>query len=418
MQNIKDNKKAIYISFILFSILLIYQAFLGQYYTIPGTDSVHYKYGGSDISSSSMYLAGIIVAFVGIFRTKHFKRLKLFDINIFILLFVMLIWSIITVAENGLMKVLAQSTSPFVYFLYLGAYIGANGDNWKSVVKLAKYTGSLCIIASFCVALLFLHYYGGYIGNSSHILLLGTGFWPFCIYVLCSKRKFTRIEHIFHYLVMVCGIGTAVIFGARSWLLQLVFLVFLYSYNSIDDSKRNRRLVSVLVGCVAVTIAAIYILTTYYQDQLTYFIGRGLSDSRTWQFKDLFYQYSFLDMFFGKGTFATYYTNHYGDYRYFDNNTIYMLFHYGFIPMITFFIMLFQPAIRTFFSRSLTTKEKMPGAILFLWILSINGLSVYNVVTLDLRNFFIVMLIGRCLWSMEYAKRKQKTVYSSKGYNK
>ena len=94
---------------------------------------------------------------------------------------------------------------------------------------------------------------------------------------------------------------------------------------------------------------------------------------------------------------------------YIDNTMVYTWFHWGFIAMLCLIYILLYPFFKIILSNKASRYDKVRVTILLLWFLSLNGLSVYNTMTLDIRNTFIVILLGK-----EYldCRRLQKNNYN------
>ena len=76
--------------------------------------------------------------------------------------------------------------------------------------------------------------------------------------------------------------------------------------------------------------------------------------------------------------------------------------------MLCLAIIILYPFFKVVFSKYKPRNVKIRSCILFLWFLSINGLSVYNTMTLDLRNTFIVLVMGKVYMDIRTVYNKNK----------
>ena len=112
---------------------------------------------------------------------------------------------------------------------------------------------------------------------------------------------------------------------------------------------------------------------------------------------------------FGQGMTATYTSQLYGDYTFIDNEFFYMSFHYGVFFALAYFV----PYIIAFCS-CLNNKKTMSfwlfsALMIFLWVASVNGLSVYNRIHLDVKSFIMPFLAGHIYQTaLDSAKKRSE----------
>lgn len=376
----------------LFLVLMIYQAGLGSFSYMPGSNSVEYKYGGSDISSFSMYIAFAILVIMGFNRSPiYFKKTKFASALLILLSIIMAFYFASDVVEFGLNRNLAQSTGPIVFFILWGLYLGQESDIWDLTIDVSRILGPTLLIISLLVSLFFVGQYGGHIGNSPQIMLLGNGFWPLAIAMLGNDKKDTKFTKFFLLAALGCALVTAFLYGTRSWIIQCILLLILYLFK--DSNGKVLNLGNILLGGVLLYVVFNTSISNFTENW-DYLSGRMANDTRSFQYQEIFNQFSFTDLFFGQGTYGTYQSSLYGDYKYIDNTLIYTWFHWGFVSMLCLAGILLYPPIKIILSKRYTKGAKMRAAILVLWFLALNGLSVYNTMTLDLRNALIVLALG------------------------
>ena len=401
------RQKTLYIILVLFGILLLYQAAFGSFEYVPGSERVEYQYGGSDISSFSMYIAFALFVISGFKSYMNYgKKYGGLVFVLFILSAIMMSFFIYDMIEYGLHKQLAQSTGPIVFFILWGLFFSQNEDVWDSALKIARIIGPFLIIASVGVSVFFANVYGGHLGNSPQIMLLGNGFWPLAIGMLGNEKQDNSIMKVFFIFCVGCALTTALLYGTRSWAVQCFLLLGLYLFK---ESKGKIINIPTIVLATITGILVISLVENSFSENWDYLSGRMGDNTRSFQYEEIFSQFGFGDLFFGRGTFGTYRSSLYGQYMYIDNTMVYTWFHWGFIAMLCLIYILLYPFFKIILSNKASRYDKVRVTILLLWFLSLNGLSVYNTMTLDIRNTFIVILLGK-----EYldCRRLQKNNYN------
>ena len=393
-KNVSLKCLTIYIIIILFAIYLLFYGSLGYFYTNQGSETVYYKASDSDISSFSMYMAGIMLVIFGVLKLHLANKANNAYLACVLLLFAfMLIFAILSIAEKGLIDVLRMPITPFVYMLFLGVFACLDEEVIRIIKKLSIPIGSVCIIVAFFYVIRFNINYGGVISNSPQIIYLSTGFWPFAFGILTDENSSFK-KKLYIYLVLILALLTAAIYGTRGWCIQVLLLMLIYTFK--NTKKSIGSIIKILIVVAVVFIVAYLIFQKYFPWYYNYLLNRLFSDSRSWQYREIFEQNSFLDLFFGKGMFATYESSHYGAYSYIDNGFIQMLFYFGAIPLLLYVLILLIPLFKCL-KYKIPFRKKMVSMVLVLWILAIGGLSVYNVAIMDMRLFYIVATCAYCL---------------------
>lgn len=382
---------------ILYCIVIFFQVAKGDFLHVPGTNTVNFLYGKTIISSFSMHFATIILIFAGVFKYHSFSKVNIYSLfSFWILGLYMLVYFVSDILEYGFLDIIHQTAGPMVYFVFFGMFITFNENNWEILVKVCRIIAPVLLITSFFVTLSFLKNYGGYIGNSPQILLLGNGFWAMAIATIGTAKKDKLVTQLFFIICIGFGLATSILYATRSWTVQCSLLLLLYYFKQTSIKRIN-------IFYVFISVVLLYLGFTFldknFSDNLEYLSDRLYNNTRSFQYDEIFSQFSLGDLFFGRGTFGTYYSSLYGNYAYIDNTLIYILFHWGLIPMLCVFLLYFVPVLDIFIHRR--SKEcTFRAIIIILWLLSINGLSVYNTIIFDLRNALIVFTLGKCYGEM------------------
>lgn len=411
--NIKEFRKNYDLTTVLiiglYTVFLYCQVTQGQFTQKVGSDSMEFSYGVSPLSSMSMYTASIIAIAIGLVRGfKTNIRYANYYTVLVLLSFVMFLWFVVDSSLNGLTAVLRSSScNPTIYFLFWSMYISMNDKSWNTAVKLARILGPILLVWSLVQSFSFQSLFGGYIGNSPQIVLLGNGICTMFVAMLGHKEKDSFWLVCLFICSIFCGIATAVIYGNRSWNIQCVLLVLIYVYK---QSNRERFRISTIIITALIVYIIFRVISSNLTDSLDFLISRGFSDSRSWQYVEIYNQFSFFDLFFGKGTFGTYKSALYGDYGFIDNTTVMVWFHFGFIAVCCLLYLLLKAPIYLMLSSKSTKAMKITSYICILWFFALNGLSVYNTIIFDLRNVMMAFALGRCV-KLCYDLKKAKVVY-------
>lgn len=417
MDLIKEKKysSTVFLIIIMMSFHAIVRVATGTYVIRQYSNTVYFQIGGNTIATYALYLASILAIVYGFLYCYRMEgRFPTYLLSILFCCMIATTWVVNDIFEHSLSEILReQGVSPFTFFLMFSTYIGTNNRAWKTVVYMSTLLSELFLSLAFIYSLKFAFIYGGLtISQSPQIMCLSNGFWPLVICCLC-KEGHSKFEKKALYLQILVALICSLIYGSRGWIIQSLLLLFLFISKNSDDKKRKVKKLLTVFGAIIIIIAIFVFVSHYFPERTLYLVNKlstGLS-SREWQYNDLLTQYSLSDLLIGKGTFATYNTTVYGEYKYFDNTFINFMFRYGVINAISLFMFIAVPIIKLL-------KEKQKAyyyyaMALFLWLIGLCGVSVYNVMGIDLKSTLMFIVIGRAL-TMCYSKpMKSSTIVNS-----
>lgn len=135
------------------------------------------------------------------------------------------------------------------------------------------------------------------------------------------------------FKVGLCMLSMVVAFllAGRSWVIQSILSLLLVSVSSSSSNKRMRR--ASFIICVAVV--AFLAIGSVFPDVMGTFTERLNEDTRSGQYEVFFAQVDPLTLILGNGSTAGYVYGTQSNYLYFDNQFLYLAFHYGVIPVLT-----------------------------------------------------------------------------------
>lgn len=229
--------------------------------------------------------------------------------------------------------------------------------------------------------------------NSSLMSYYSNAFWLCAIeiYIRITEKKSKKIVYI---LPVVLLIG-AVIIRSRSWVIQSILLLVITvgTVMKLNPHKSSKFLKTFIVVSI-VMIVAFIVLANYFGAFLDSLITKGSSDTRSFQYVEMLEQAPWYKWILGQGMSATYESKLYGDYRFIDNELIYLSFHYGVIFTVAYFLPYIWAIIKAWKAR-----KKLPILmcglwIAILWLMSVNGLSVYNRILMDIKSFIMPLFAG------------------------
>lgn len=346
----------------------------------------------NDITSIVLSIAPIIILLYLLFF-KISKINRFLYINSIILLLVCCTWTAYTVFDEGFTNVIYNRNAPYVYLSILSIY----ATYYMNDIKFFK-KGIVCISAFyiffFVIDFIQISTKAGFFipGNSSLIYNYTYLFWCIAIWIGLTTLKCERISAI-QYIMIFFLIAFSLVIRSRSWLIQsciLLVITILYSFRGIGLSKKIYLIIMMILLC----LFFFYLINTYLYDFMNSFIDKIGIDSRSSQYFDIFTSTSVLQWLSGKGMNATYLTGGV-EYRAIDNQYLYIMFHYGIVMLISYlfpFIFVLKELIK-----DNLRQNWFVVCIIFMWLMALGGLSVYNGLNLDIKNVLIGMFLGQCI---------------------
>ena len=346
----------------------------------------------NDITSIVLSIAPIMVLLYLLFF-KISKINRFLYINSIILLLVCCIWTAYTVFDEGFTNVIYNRNAPYVYLSILSIYVTYYMNDINFFKK-----GIVCIstfyIFFFIIDFIQISIKAGFFipGNSSLIYNYTYLFWCIVIWIGLTTLKCERISTI-QYIMIFFLIAFSLVIRSRSWLIQsciLLVITILYSFRGIGLSKKIYLITMMILLC----LFFFYLINNYLYDFMNSFIEKIGTDSRSNQYFDIFTSTSVLQWLSGKGMNATYLTGGV-EYRAIDNQYLYIMFHYGIVMLISYlfpFIFVLKELIK-----DNLRQNWFVVCIIFMWLMALGGLSVYNGLNLDIKNVLIGMFLGQCI---------------------
>ena len=305
-----------------------------------------------------------------------------------------LIYSVEAITDIGISRAIYSGNLPLIYLLVTGFLVGRKESVWNGVKKIIPL---FVLVYVMLFSYEFIDSYSQFgwavYQNSSMMTYYAHLFWLSVayIYMCITENKFKGL--VYPLLIILC-IGSFLL-RSRSWVIQAILLLIITAFTMYKRKKRSIN--SIIKGFVVVSviaIVAIVLLTTYFSQFVESLIEKGDVDSRSFQYIEMLEQVEPYKWLFGQGMTATYVSKLYGEYTFIDNEIFYMSFHYGIFFAITYFVPYLMAFVGCFKYRRNMRFWLFSALVIFLWIASVNGLSVFNRIHLDIKSFIMPLLAG------------------------
>jgi len=338
-------------------------------------------------------------------------RLRLLSLGARLALYVLLastgVWAIVTYsADEWFSTTIFGSAGPFVWFTLLFILAGTYSATWTYIDPLIRNLAYISCV--FAIRALIGFEYGRYIGGSKYTqyasLLLWLGGWT----LLNSTR--TRGWRL------LCRSLPAVLMGlmalcsqSRSWVVHCCLLGLVFALlRARERGSLVQGLRYLALACALWVVVAALTYTMLPQNVSAAIEGltaRVDEDTRTGQYVAFFRVVPVTDLLFGRGPKGTWYWRNVGDYAYFDNGYLWMLFVGGVPTLVGYVVVLLRPAVQAIARRPMATDAAAAWLLLF-WALALTGLSVYTLPSVGLSSQIMSLCAGRCYLFLAGARER------------
>jgi hypothetical protein len=334
---------------------------------------------------------------------------NLFKLNLLIITLTIIGWTIITFVEVGVKNTFYISTNPLVYITVLAFMIGLDNSLWGRFVQLAPKLAIISIALSFYYYLSFTSIYDGGIlgGNTPVTTYFVTGFWLTAASIVGVNDENKLNLSILLVLIVMLMVLSVVIYS-RGWMIQSIILLLVTSFR-IVNRQRVLRLLKTLIILTVIGSIAYYIIENYYTDSLISLIAKFGRDTRSFQYAEIFDQTPWYQFIIGGGVNVRYYSHVFGEYAYIDNQFIFTAFRFG-ILMLLPYVYFFITPVWVLRKKKMDFKKKCGVYIIIMWLLALGGLSVYNVIIVDIKSIVLPVIAGRCFYLAKLIEPRRSTL--------
>ena len=388
-------KGLLFISIILLMLInLILPGITGSWSKVNYSNAYTYVFNYSLISSISLYLAiFLLYILLALGILSHEKKGKI-NLIVALSILVFFIWCMISVFEANLREIFLSDVSVNIGLIPLFYLLGYDKTVFESAKKVIPYIIVTMVVLILWNSSSFILQYGISVETRSSpskemFSVLISAYW--CYALGMSDNKSTHKS--FKYILGICLLICAFLTRSRSWVIQCVFI--LYSIMVVGTGKNSilRKVLSISVVLLVFTL-----MIVVFPNMTGALFNRIGEDTRSGQYEIFFSQVNPLSLLWGNGPNAGYsYLGNF-NYKYFDNQYIYMMFHYGIIPILCM-ISVISSLFRKVKKVNLNKDEK---AFLFgcrlmsiFFLAALGGLSVYYKLGWNLNTLLVFVFIGR-----------------------
>ena len=341
-----------------------------------------------------------IILFVLIFRCSiHYIKKIHVGIRILLisLIFYYLIWTILSLDKAPIQSVFFEAISTSVILLPVSALLGFDDNIWN-ILKDELLRINLLFCCCFYIAVFsFWSNYGiNWPMNASYKGIFSCWFTSACIMTFIEFPQKNKRKIIYCNLLFI--IAAAFITQSRGWVLQTLILLFIF----VAVLGNRNRYVKILMGFLLIIIAVLGV--SYVFPEITgNLFNRGLEDTRSGQYVIFFAQHSWEDLIFGLGINASYRYLGNANYTYFDNQFMFVMFHYGIFPVIVWlcvYASVFKNS-RVYNEQNRIVLQAAKFVGLFI-LLAYMGVSTYYQIELGYNGVIVMILIGKALREKYY----------------
>ena len=310
-----------------------------------------------------------------------------------------LIWTVLALDKAPAQSVFFESISTSVILLPVAALLGFDDNIWNILENKLPYINILFCCCFYIAVFSFWANYGiKWPMNASYKGIFSCWFTSACIMTFLDFPQKDKRKLIYCNLLLI--IAAAFITQSRAWVLETLILLFIFVAVLGD---RNRS-VKILMGFLLIIIAVLGV--SYIFPEITRnLFNRGMEDTRSGQYVIFFAQHSWEDLIFGLGINASYSYLGNKNYTYFDNQFMFVMFHYGIFPVIAWLCAyastLKGSKIYNEQSRIVIRAAKFVG---FFVLLAYMGVSTYYQIELGYSGVIVMMLIGKALREKYYGR--------------
>ena len=307
------------------------------------------------------------------------------------------IWaSIAYTAEEILSSSIFGGTGPFVWFTLVFVIAGVDRRIWNYIDPVIRTLAYLS--AALALRALMFSEYRYYRAFSKYImytmLLVWLGGWA--LLTATRLRGWRLLGRVALFLVMVF---MAICSQSRSWIILSCLLGVLFVLlRSRDQGSVLSGIRTLIMGGAATVAAAalVYVAIPHtLSNSVNGIVARINEDTRTGQYRQFFSVVPVPDLFLGKGPKGTWYWKDLGEYQFFDNGYLWMLFVGGMPTLVCYVAIVVWPAIRSFYYQP-RGADAAAMYLVLLWALALTGLSTFTLPSVGITSYLVSLWAGRC----------------------
>lgn len=307
-------------------------------------------------------------------------------------IFGLITYSLFAIANNegDLTSVLFGDVPTTVFVIPL-FYLLAEDPSIKLLIKKwVPFLSLFCFIASLISILKFKYLcgFGSYIGWCP-----ARDYFAFGISLYWSTVVLKSNDEHAYFITMGIGILAciaALMLATRSWLIQPMLVMLFATFMAKEIDKVFKRTIIVIFAAGTAFLALSFI----YPEVLDSFLNRIGEDTRSNQYEIFYSQVESASLIFGNGISAGYRYGTDSNYLFFDNQIIYLMFHFGVLAVVPLLYVL----SRCLFGSSKNSQCKF---VALFYLMAILGLSTYYSYTINVGVVLLFSSFGFALNNIE-----------------
>jgi hypothetical protein len=308
---------------------------------------------------------------------------------------------LLAVTGQGYSWLVTDSLSPVVFGMCLGVLLGSDDSLWPRLRRLAP-------IIAYGFGLLGLYeiwkepWAGAVTGvELPPTVFLQTTFWfgAFSLFQLPADRIRAQLISC---LPIALVAFEAVYVQNRSWICQCILAIgarFLL-LNRAGGINRMWKYAVAAMAALMLSAVVLFLAAAVFPEELSGLRQRLMEDTRTAQYMDFFQQVPLSSFILGAGPLATYATGDSFNFLYIDNQLLLILWKFGVLAMMGYFILVLWPGLKLMASGE-AEEDQASATVTSLWLLASLGLSIYHGIVQNPQNFLMILIAGRCYAILE-----------------
>ena len=355
--------------------------------------------GITDLKSVGLNYLALCIGLMLAIKSSTARLIWRKNIPIYVIVIIgVCIWTLHSMLSIGMIETLYASTSPIVYLIILLMLLGGESEYWAILKKIAP------IMAIIYIALAYSMYMevesivhnAKLTGNNPVTSLYVSAIWWIAICVI-DFYEYNFIYKLYVFILIGCSGLFAFMLTYRSWMIQSI-LLFAFALFQSGRSRVEKIFIAILiVGGVSVLSNHI---TSYiaWDEHLNDLSEKMETDTRTFQYEEIFSGTPLYTWLIGGGINATYKSSLNGNTTSIDNQYLFLIFHYGLWFAIPYIWILFSSWINLFLRKNISWARKNLVIIAIMWCMALGGLSVFNAISFNSQTFILSIVLGRCVY--------------------
>ncbi|SEO64033.1 hypothetical protein [Paenibacillus sp. OV219] len=409
----KHNEMSINLKGILFTgivvlmlISLILPGMTGSWTRNDAWKAYTYVFHYSTLTTLCSYMATCLIYLLLLvcIWSNHAKGKALLFIYLSTLVFI--VWTLFTIYEASFQAMLFDDASINMILVPLFYLLGYEKSIFESARRMMPYILVLMcgLILWSCASFIMQFGVSTETIDSPSKEMFAVAISAYWCYSLGTPDN-NRFHRSFKYVLGICLLICAFLIRSRSWVIQCVLLLYAMSTNGSGKKAARRKVLAVF------SVVLVFALIIYMLPNVTgALFDRANEDTRSGQYEIFFSQVEPASLIWGQGYNASYSYIGNENYRYFDNQFIYMMFHYGALPVLCL-LGVISGLFRKINKDHLTAEERayIIGCRMmsFFFLAALGGLSVYFKFGCNLSTLLVFIFIGRGLEMMSESRKLQ-----------